>query len=384
MMIFHSRSLEAAEYYVEPEIGSRLILDDNIRLAIDDSAMVVGSSVETRARIGLQTDRSFLRLVPSIEVDRYSRDVGLAGENLRLNANAGTDLSAKTRLRLDLGLSDEAIGVQEIDVIGAGGFDQIRKTAISATPSVSYAWSERLNLQLSYAYQQVDYEESTAANLNSFTYRQATAGASYNVNETNQVSVTLRQSDYRVPVLGFETENRELLLSLGHSYSPTLYFNAGFGLIDSDTQSTVQTFFGPQTINTSSTGNLYDFSIGKSFETAELNVAFNRSVTPGVIGDQDVRDNYTANWDQKINEQLSANLRFNYFTNESQTNLVQNNNFDSLLLSMTLTYRLTPQLSLAGTYRYRSVDRQELDVVPTSNSLLFQLNYDFDRIAWSR
>lgn len=374
----------AAEYYVEPSITSSLKLDDNVRLTALPHNTVGAGVIEGKADFAYITEQTNLKLTPAAKVSRYTEEVGLDENDLFVDVTADHFLSSKAQLSLDASMKDEAIGTQEVNVAGTS-FDEIRKETKSYGPSISYVVNDKLNLQLSYAFQEVAYDNTSSTRLNSFDYSQFTLTSSYRLNEKNDISLQAYRTVFEVVSSDSETTSHAFQFSFNHFYSDTLSFSAGAGIILSESEFNTFTLAGLTRAEENVSGSLFDFSINKSFETMNVALAFRREVSPGTTGDQDVRDNWLLNVRKKFSNRFNATLNLNYFNNTSQNQFSNtSNDFEFLLLNSSISYLINRNFSVELGYKYSKIDNLNALTTPDSNNVFINLRYDFDKLSISR
>ncbi len=374
----------AAEMSIDPTLNMQLILDDNIRLSADRELQVAGTSVRAGFNAAYRSPKLTITLDPKLQSTRYSEEVGLEGDNYYTDAAIQYAHSPSLSLALDTSFRDEAIGVEEVNVLGSS-FSETRKEALSATPAISYRLAENLNLQLSYIVQDVNFDEAESTALNDFDYQQITFSSNYIISDQTALTATFYRSVFTVPETGFETTNKAFQFGLDYNFSPTLSMTLSAGIIKSDIEFLVATLFGPAIGTESISGELIDFSLSKTYETVELDVGYERSVTPGAVGEQNLRDDFRFNLGKRFSDKFSGTLNLNYYENRSQSQIVNlNNQFNFLQFGASLNYRFERNFNIVGRYYYREVENIVTNEKADSNSVSLELNYDFDTMTVSR
>lgn len=374
----------AAEYYAEPTITSLMKLDDNVRLTTLPHNTVGSAALEGQVEVGYAVEKTNITLTPAVKVSRYSEEVGLEQNDIFVDVSANHAVSTRLRLSFDAGLKDETIGTQEINVTGTT-FNEVRKDTKSLSPSINYSINDKLNLSLSYAIQEVAYDDSPVVNLSSFDFQQLTLTSSYQFNEKNNITLQTYKTIFEVTDTDSKTVSHAVQLSLNHVFNETLTFSAGGGFILSNSEFNLSGISGPIRTEQSVSGSLFDFSINKSFETTNVNVGFSRNVFPGVTGDQDVRDSWSLNVQQRFNDRFNARLNVSFLDNTSQNQFNNtNNDFEFLQLNSSVNYLMNRNLNVELGYRYSRNENASVSAIPDSNSVFVNLRYDFDRVSFSR
>ncbi len=384
VLFFTTFFSNAAEFSMSPSINMRLRLDDNIRLLVEPDSKIGGGVMQATTAIAYNSNKTSLRLVPSFQLSRYSEDVGLNNENIFIDVSGTHEFSEKHSLRIDASLRNEAVGVQDINVLGIT-FDEIERETRSINPAYTYTINERMNLQLSYSMQETIVEEGLTFGLNSSEVEQFSASFTHIYNEKTQIQALAYQTNFETTDTNTEITNNAFQLSASYQYSPSLSLTGGAGVIFSSSEFNLLTVNGITRNKANATGQIYNIGINKSFKEITINTAFERNISPGIRGDQDIRDTFTFILDKSFSEKLSSTIRFNYFENESQNEFNNaNNNFTYFDVNTSVDYLFSKKLRFSAGYSYRSVDNENANDIASSNSVYFNINYSFDQLSTSR
>lgn len=405
--------LPAAEYLFKPVLSERIELDDNRRLSLQEDTENVGSITTAGFDGEINTERTRIRLMPRFILRRYAREKDILDrEDFRFDSEAEHETE---RMRFGVEAGIEFRGsvtsvTEELDVPTdtRRNVDQ-RKRRIQ--PSWTYAWSERTALQLDLSYQDTVNDEVETTSLSDYRVYSASAGATHNLSERDQISLTAFVSRFESPsqtrrrtqtdgALEAETRSRResttdtLGAQLGYAraLTETLSGNVSAGPRFSDTRSqsrveqdqflvapglgrilVSQTDTGTVSMDETSTGLAINAGLSQALERTDWEVSFTRSLSPTADGDLQERDRFDARFRYKLRRHLVGSLNGIYYTDSDLGGEDNDRTYSRLLAG--LRWRLDRDWTLSGFYRYRRNERERNDAAAESNALLITLSY---------
>jgi OMPG-porin 1 family len=146
-------------------------------------------------------------------------------------------------------------------------------------------------------------------------------------------------------------------------------------------------------IKSDSMGFLADINLNYTGENYSSGVYFNRSLTPSFQGQLQEQTSVGLHFSYKIAERLTARLSTGY----QESTLVNSNDQngqssrENLTVNPALSYQLSPEWTLSGSYRYRTqnraLDNTTIDTTNQdveSNLFLLSINYNWQGLSISR
>lgn len=280
-------------------------------------------------------------------------------------------LGLDARSRWDTLLQQTAVGtgtgsVQDVDI----GLvtTKVRRNWVEATPSVSYALTERGSVAFQYRFTNVNFADVGTTGLVDYQQHYLSGTYSYQVSSTNSLDVVIEGSRYR-PAAGFDSNNASVLAGFSHAFSPTA--NAG---IHAGTGRTFETMPDGSRVDTN-TFALYGWATQQS-ELSTLSALIDQNVQPSGAGRSVSVSQMRAYWNRKLSETTAFRLRMKVFRVEAlgQPDPLVDRSYREAGLGM--LWYWAPELSFNVTYNYR---KQKYDASPDS----VLNNGVFVELAWA-
>jgi len=131
-----------------------------------------------------------------------------------------------------------------------------------------------------------------------------------------------------------------------------------------------------------STGLAINASIEQQLETMDWEVTFSRTLTPQGDGDLTERDQITLSLGRRFSERLRGNLDARYFQDSGLDGEGQDER-EFLRVAAGVRWRLSRFWTVSSRYQYRRNERDSIGTAE-SNGLFVSLDYNLDKMAWSR
>ena len=383
-LLFYCQYTSGAEYYADPLLLSQLVLDDNIRLARDNIETVVGNITDLKLVSGINDSDKYLKFSPRVRLARYNEETGREANDVILDIESGYNISETLSLRVDGRYGNEVINQPEINLTELT-FQEITKETMSVSPSISWAPNNRTQLRFSYSIQEISYDGGQNFGLSSFNYDQLGLSGSYALTEKLSLTANVYRSEFSLLDTNSSTITYAGQAGFDYIFNETTSFSFSAGYLESESEFQIPTIAGVFNGEETATGSLINIGFQKAFETMNFNLNFNRNVTPGIRGDQVVRDTIDAGISKQFTPKLTGILDYTQFENESQNTFNQfDNNFEFLRIRSYLSYKMTRKLRLDGGYIYREIEDDVNPGARDSNSLFFRFIYNFDKYSISR
>ena len=368
----------AAEWSATPHASATLEFNDNRRLTTLPHDAVFGRILRVSTALAVESETVQVRVTPELRVQRFSGEEGLDTEDQRLDVDASRttehgQLGVMGSFVRDTALDSELEGT---GVILSGIRREERRLGVSG----SYVWSERLSAQAALNYTDVTYDDSSNGGFSDFDSSSASVSLVRQLSETDRVSGTLFASEFKSRETFSSTKTLGVQGTYVHAFSETLRGTFTGGLRSSDLE--FRRFGMPE--ESTNTGSVLDIIVTKEWERTALNAGVNRSLVPA--GGGEVLD--------RAEIRLSANRRFwhnftgtmlgRFFRDESLERDSSTSSRDLYEFALQLNWRVNPQWSVTGRYRYLAQEREGRSESPVSNAFMITLNYNPTRWSISR
>ncbi len=379
------------EYSAQPILGITTDIDENKRLLTNQFSpdATIGIRTEAEVKLLMLSEDTSIYITPRLRVSRYSENIGLDTEDKFIDFDMTHLLSEQHQVGLSAGYSVEAVStsatvIDPVSLSVAGlSFAELDQETMSIAPSYTFFYDEKTSFQTSYSYTDVEYE----ANQNSFidyTYDVFSLSGTRALSETDSLTALFYHSDFDTPDIQSNTINDAFQVTYSKDFSETLRASAGLGLTFGETESTVQTIFGPVTQTSTQTGELVSFNIEKEFEKTTVRTGFERRVSPSSQGNERTNDDLSFNLAQRLSERMGGNLGLRYVESESNSPLAgRTTGSEYFSLSGSLNYKLDRQWTVSGGYNYRRVEDTGGNNERDSNGVFVNLRYVADKIIFN-
>lgn len=400
----------AREWYAKPSASLRGFYDDNLLMRRTDQGKfeVYGGTFSAGSKFGMRTETSDVGLTAQAIINRYDAPTNIDNENYHFNLDSSFNVTERNQFTLNgRYFIDNNIGTQ-FEETGLTQF-LVERTTWAVQPNWTYRLSETESLILDYSHEEIDYEQNNTNFLQSYNTD------SISLNYTNQWTERL-QWFALASYLRFETPpnslptNNPFIFTVNSSDSDMYSFQTGFNYAHSETWSSNLMIGGRWTesestlyrvirlgdnefplgepiVNTdSSPGYLLSVGTNKQFERSSVGASFFQDVRPTAQGQLMQFTGITLTGDHKITEHLKLSLNASATKQTTAGGDEQNTRFDRDFISVEpkLSWRIDRQMTLAGGYRYRWQEFAFDTQARESNSVYFQLNYNWDPFTTSR
>lgn len=375
-------SAQAAEFAFEPDIRASGEVNDNRRLTTAPHDTVLGALLTLDALVAVRTERTSVELKPTMNVERFSDDVGLDldNEDYILNLLIVHNTSETSQFEIEVEMALESLLRTEIDDTGILQTDASRMT-IAVSPAWTLIFTEKDSLRLGFSQQAIDND---GVGLIDYTFKTVDATWTHALSERDQASLTLFGSVFRIPDLQAKSRSAGFQVGYTRAFSETFTGTASIGMLYSDQQfiglqEILPGIFIPAPMQTEDVGMLAAINVEKRWgERTVFNADFARSVSPSSAGFLQTSDVLGVNARHRFTERLTGVLGGTYRINSSlgeESARQQDRNYYSLYSR--LSYRLSEEWSLAGGYRYATQSfTGAVGDDPESNQVLFTLAYN--------
>lgn len=379
LLLFLPLTVQAREWYVQPNAKLQTEYDDNIRLSTIDAQAAYGFIASMQTVTGMRNEISETTLSGGVDVYQYWGQNNLDRENFNLGLDTRLDLSERQQVRLKTSFVSDTSLTSELLTTGflTEATKQIGREQVRVTPTWRYLLTETQSLKLDYTHEDVSYDPNA-----NFLYDYQTDSASLRYIEQWSAAIQYYASftgmRYELPDIGIVIDNYSLNFGGSYQYSPTLSFNAMVGARFTD-ESGIFNQAGARD-SSSSVGALYSVGMEQQFERGKFKFNYSRDTAPTGRGALLQIDSLNADAEYQLTEQfvvmLTGIANFN-----SATGPDNSLNRDFYMLEPKLSWTASPQFSVVGGYRYRAQKFEQPEASANSNTVFLYLNYQWDKFA---
>ncbi|MHB1140972.1 MAG: hypothetical protein ACYC1T_04325 [Sulfuricaulis sp.] len=394
----------AAEWTAQPAVTARHEYNDNINLSVHPHKSVRGSFITPSLDLGVNTPTWLLNGGVSATQRRYSGQAGLDRDD---SASRLSTLYRTERNIWQLSASRSQSSLLSGDLITSDtGIVQTQRQTLteSVTPSWTWMYSERTQLQVLYQLSDVSYGNSQSVGLYDYDYRSATATLSNQLSELNRVFVIGGYSTFSVPTTGFDSDTRSLQVGASRNFSSTTQGTLQAGLRNSDSftrgGNPVFTRFSTvingeiedvliqtgvtQDSRRETTSSVFSGSLERKFERAFARLAVNRALIPSGSGGQTEQDSVSINLTDPVSPRLMLSVNANWQKTRAFEGNIANSDLTYYNFSSGIDWQWSRDWSVGMDYRYAHVNREHETAAADSNSVGLTLIYRPLKMSISR
>jgi hypothetical protein len=277
--------------------------------------------------------------------------------------------------------------------------DVANRDTVNLQPSASYVLNELTSVNLGFLYSDVTFDAVGNAGLVDFTFKQGNAGITRTLNEQLQLFVTGFISQFDVEAIGSATRTYGAQTGITFVYSPDIAVDLAGGYVKSNIDFQEQflaVVLDPlpriaqvsRQREVSTSGPIASASIRKNFENTRTRLDYSRRVSPSSRGAQTLEDDIAVSVYRDMNRRLLLGFRGGYNMRGAETQefgSVADLDRDQALLSGSVSYLFTQQLSLSSEYRFVRQTFTGRTTNVYSNALFITLSYNGDpHFFWGR
>ena len=311
----------------------------------------------------------------------------------------------------EIGAQGSAVGVGVV----------IPRYTRSLAPEVTYQLSEKNSLDLNGYYADITYGYNPTNTLGYSPYTSEMLNLTFNHRYSDKLSLnsTLGYSIYDTSktinepnYLGYSGFPSSLFYSqksntvtaqvgLQYAFSEQLIFTAGGGIRDSSTHSidnynvaglscnilaenipfAGSTPYKCTTINSTTSGKVYNASLRRDFESGNLSLSYNQQLNPSSTGSQQQTQAFSFSSNYELSDRWKVGFIGSYTKTTAVAGFLSNVNSyaylnrDLISVSPNLQWQWTPDIHMQFTYTYMDQHYLLLNQTAVANSLQFQFIY---------
>lgn len=402
LLLLRISDVTAAEWLVEPTASLYWRHDDNIGLEPDNDESTRATTLAAGAQVRRNTEVMALRargLLDYTDYDNFQdRDEQAAdwaarykGERHLWAFNGVYKRDTTFAIITDQTLS-EVVGDDGVsEVVGDGGEiivvvpdpggigepdltdigvteEQIRRDRLTLRPSWDYDLTQRTVVGLSYRFIDVSYEDEPGVDLTDHRTHAVEGRLAYKLAPNETVLGTIEGAQFRADDTDSETDNVSLVGTYVRGFSPVSEGLFALGIRRSKVDE--------PGVDDTSTGAIVRARYTHELQAGRISFSAGREVRPSGTSRMVESDHVDAVFERELTPRLIFSLAGTAFKIHSLLDDgIDTAERDYIRVEPALSYALTRELSLDGSYRYRW---QERDIDPDSaesNAILIGIRY---------
>lgn len=370
----------AAQWSVEPTFRSEGQFYDNLTLTDRPHHSTWAMRISPSVGMSYATEIFTLKASPKFEYVRYhSQDPIKDTFNNYFFPLSGSYNTEVDRLGLDVTVNRDNAFLSELEETGvATRF--IPRNFGNVRGSWDRSITERMAVQSSYQYTDVNYDEKRGSSLRDYNVHAGTVGADYQW-EKLRVHGTVSYANYFVPSQGFRAQGPGLELGFSQRVFETFSISGSGGLRYVRTTLDQN---GQRQKDTDPTW-LANVSLDKEWERSHLTVGYSRTLNPSGIGVLFVTDRVDLVVNHQLTHALNVSLRGTFTNNDtvgSSSDVRGVNNSRYFRVGPAVSWRVTEYWSWDLSYGYARLNRKRSSQgTADSNTVNMALTYTWPK--WS-
>lgn len=390
IVLFYAVSVHSKEYLLEADVDARTEYNDNLFLTDQEHDAVKGIII-TPSLAGFIKEENWQAYIQArLRSQNYS-DSDLSGNDQLFDLTGKYNLernifSVNISHNLDSNLSSSSTDFGTI--VG----QRVDRKSQSITPQYTRLITERLVLQLSYTYSDVDFIDAEDTGFVPYILQSGTGAFIYDFTERDKITFSLSAVDYAsrnelVTYQLFQTR-----IGIDHEFSETLSGDFAVGVSRQDTtnlQTQTFDFFGQpitisQEIDSNNRGLVFDAGIKQILETGKFEGRISRSDRTNSFGGLDVVNAINIIYTDKLTQLWRYIISSRYEDIKSVSTSTNRTDRETFYLNSVVYYSINRNWDISASYRYTarkfSSDTSN-NRAPHSNRIYFGLTYNFPSLS---
>jgi hypothetical protein len=411
----------AREWFATSQVSSRLIFDSNYLLRTNaespdpnDTRIIkpkdtIGGTLSAGGTIGSQTENSDIHVQGNVNFNRFNID-NFDSTDVFLYPEAWFTVSPRNKLGIsgtlffDTTLAREIAGNGSVEPDSSSSDDLFgiakRRFKKSIKPEWNHSLTEKTNLNLSYEFTDVTYEDAKSTGRTDYSNHSGQLSLTHQLTENTSIfvvpSVTFfstaadSSTIYYSLQAGIQhkfSERWEAKIVAGGRYSRS-DFNKRRTNRDIDGKPEPALNMTDEQIidrdHSSGLGSLANASITHHYTTGSIEASIGQDIRPTGNGELQASNEAALTWTHQLSEYLEFSLPVSVLRAEAINS--DSDRLDRIYYQAAprLSWRLTPELSMALSYRYRYQKYKILDDSANSHNAMLSATYHWQRFSISR
>jgi len=365
-----------ADIIIVPELNSKLVIDDNIKLATNGKKNATSIEISPQLNVHHQVERAEMHLRTALRVRRFDHDKTL-NSNEQEAAFHGNYRFERSLFQWNMELDNRNTLSSEREATGLIETAKQRRRW-QLQPQWSKQLSERAQMNVRYSWLGTDYQGNASKGLLDYTFHEIASHLSYAHTGKQKMHGLFYASDYRAEQSQLTTRTVGISLGLDRltSEKSKLALSGGvrfYKNVQTLNRSTQQVKLSEQShalvLKIAWEINLYQGQVATSYV---------RSLTPSGAGSMMQEDQLTLFTKYQLKERNKLTFALNLLRQEKLTD-TDNERF---LFSMDTAYRYQMKKNLLTSVGYKFTAQHYQPVTKTafSNRIVVDIKYTWDRL----
>lgn len=368
-MLLIAATAEAEQWYLEPRASLYSFQDDNLNLSILNPVNTVGATASLEGGAGRRTENTEIEIRAKLLSSAYTDASEYDTTNAALKA-LGSYQTGRSQFKLEGQFDYDSTLTSEVATTGYVQTDKRRQRA-AISPTWIFKLTPRTSVETAFSYEDVSYEDVDLIPLFDYNFSTAAATLVYDLTERSQLFGRVSADRYDASQVDTQSDSRGIEIGASHQLSETLSITLFAGARNTTAQT--PTWFGVQ--ETDNSGPLFEVKLKKSLEVGEFSVTADRSLLPSSNGSLLDTTSLSMSFAYPLNEAWKFRFDASGYRNRSPDEGIGTYDRDYLSFAPHVEHRLTEEIFLDVSYRYRW-QRYEISATDAaSNAIYLTVNY---------
>lgn len=374
----------------QPQLRVGVRATDNVRWTSASQEAALGFDNGGGAVLKAESTDWRSTITPSFNFRRFAIGQNLDADEYGVRSQHQWSATERLQTSLQVDYARDSTLTSELTDAGRQNVVANRDT-VTVQPGLTYLLNETTVLNASFLYTDVAFSSGGDSGLVGYTYKQVSLSGTHFLSDKLQMFVTGFISDFDVPDIGSKTRTYGAQTGVTYQYSSDVTMDLAGGYVKSGIDFLDRFFalvFDPfprivqivQPGEASSSGPIASASIRKTFENMRTRLDYVRRVSPSIRGAQTIEDDIAVSVDRDITRHWLLGFKGGYNMRGAESQDVGGNigelNRDQALLSGSVAYQFTREISLRSEYRFTRQTITDTNETIYVNAFFLTLNYN--------
>ena len=338
--------------------------NDNKRLTTLPHDSVLGTKLDIKGKLGVETERAKINIIPRVRFSKYSGEENLDSNDYFLDLR-----SLLTTEKMYWYLNGKYVrDTSLVSELEDTGLVQTRKKRekVLLNPSFIYEFSERTNLNAAISFQQVEYTDAGLIGLVNYNFKTIDIAVLTETGDKGELNIALNVSRLKAADVYNQSDHVGLSIMHKRSLTDSMKGEVLFGVRESDF------YLGK---DGDKKGILFKLGINKEYEQAQLRAELSRTINPIGYGSMVQKDRFFIKVTRSMTDKLQALAKLSLLKQKGLEKSAINEDRRYNQFDVRLHWQVTDGWSMRGGYRYRYNESDRLLNAADSNAFVFEFIY---------
>lgn len=364
IVIFIPLDSVSAEWSFQPSVSLIAEYNDNKRLTTLPHDSVLGTKLDIKGKLGVETERAKINIIPRVRFSKYSGEENLDSNDYFLDLR-----SLLTTEKMYWYLNGKYVrDTSLVSELEDTGLVQTRKKRekVLLNPSFIYEFSERTNLNAAISFQQVEYTDAGLIGLVNYNFKTIDIAVLTETGDKGELNIALNVSRLKAADVYNQSDHVGLSIMHKRSLTDSMKGEVLFGVRESDF------YLGK---DGDKKGILFKLGINKEYEQAQLRAELSRTINPIGYGSMVQKDRFFIKVTRSMTDKLQALAKLSLLKQKGLEKSAINEDRRYNQFDVRLHWQVTDGWSMRGGYRYRYNESDRLLNAADSNAFVFEFIY---------